>query len=107
MSPVDVNVPAPVRFAPLAVNAVVPFGANTILPVPAAPMVNVCPFVVPNVPVPVKYVALFPLFAEILAVGVFPALFKKANLALLVEVPPRRTSYVLFPCDSAFAFNCQ
>ena len=91
-NPVEVSVPAVVMFAPLAVNAVVPFGANTIFPVPAAPMVNVCPFVVPSVPVPERYVALFPLFAEIEAVGVPAETFTKANCALVVAVEPSNKS---------------
>ncbi len=40
ISPEEVNVPAPARFAPLAVRAVVPPGARIILPVPTAPRVR-------------------------------------------------------------------
>ena len=41
ISPLEVNVPAPDKLAPEAVNAVVPFGAIITFPVPAAPRVRV------------------------------------------------------------------
>src|SRR6266566_3411519 len=55
MSPVEVNVPAPRRFAPLAVNAVVPPGARMMLPVEEEPKVKVCLAVVASVPVALRY----------------------------------------------------
>src|SRR5437763_12913878 len=59
-----------------------------ISPVEALPSVRVCLLVVPNVPSPVIYVALFPLLADIDAVGVFALTLMKANFALAVAVPP-------------------
>jgi len=92
--PVEVKVPAPVKLAPEAVKAVVPFGARTMLPVPAAPSCKVCPLVVASVPAAVRYVAL--LFEpDIDAVGVPPATLTKANLAEAVELPPSSTSSVV------------
>src|SRR6266446_131755 len=93
-NPVEVNVPAPVRFAPLAVNAVVPSGAKIIFPVVPLPNVKVCAFVVPSTPAPVKNVALFPKFAETDAVGVPPELLIKANFAEADEFPPTNISRV-------------
>ena len=48
--PVEVNVPAPVRFAPLPVRAVVPPGARTISPVLVSPKVKVCLLLVARTP---------------------------------------------------------
>jgi hypothetical protein len=52
--PDEVRVPAPVRLAPWAVNAVVPPGARVIFPVPRAPKVRLWLLVVPIAPLPVK-----------------------------------------------------
>jgi hypothetical protein len=86
----------PIPTLPLlrAVKAVVPPAARITLPVLALPNCNVCALVVPRVPLPVRYVALFPEFADMEAVGVVaaPVLLIKANRALLVAVPPKRTS---------------
>ena len=54
---------------------------TTMLPVELLPKVNVCLLVVASIPVPVRYVLLSPLFAEIEAVGVPLFTFIKANLA--------------------------
>ena len=50
--------------------------------------------VVPSIPPPVRKAALFPEFADIEAVGIVlaPVLLIKANLALLVAVPPSKKS---------------
>ena len=58
------------------------------------PIVNVCLLVVPIFPRPFIYVALSPLLADILAVGVPPAMFNTANLAEAVACPPMRKSRV-------------
>ena len=73
------------------------FGERTIFPVVFPPNVNVCPLVVWRLPNPVRYVAIFPEFAEILAVGVPLLTFMKANLAAAVETPPIPRSKVEFP----------
>ncbi len=65
-------------------------------PVEALPMVNGCILVVESVPLPVKYVATLAVVPEILAVGVPELTFKKPNLALLVDCPPKVTSTVEF-----------
>jgi hypothetical protein len=102
-SPLDVNVPAPVRFAPLAVNAVVPFGANTIFPVPAAPRVNVWLFVVPTIPPPVRYAAVLATLPAIEAVGVPLFTFTNANFALVVALAPKSKSWVsIFGVNTPF-----
>src|SRR5437879_5815859 len=61
------------------------------LPIVIAPR-----FVAANVPSPVRYTALFPEFAEILAVGVPLLTFRKANFAEVVACAPRRKSTVEF-----------
>ena len=64
------------------------------LPVVDEPIVNVCLFVVPKFPAPVKNV-LFPVVpAEIEAVGTPEFTFKKANLADALLCPPNVTSTV-------------
>src|SRR5258708_5612350 len=61
---------------------------------PVVPRVNDWPLVVPRVPAPVRYAALLPFAAEIDAVGTPLLTLVKANLALTVDVPPRRRSSV-------------
>ena len=82
----------------------------TMFPVVAPPRVRVCAFVVWRLPSPVKYVAMFPEFAEIEATGVpvevEPALMN-ANLALSVDVAPRARSVVRFPGLRTSPVNCQ
>jgi len=51
--------------------------------------------VVPIFPRPLIYVALLPELAEMEAVGVPPATLRKANLADVVAVLPRRRSSVM------------
>jgi hypothetical protein len=65
-------------------------------PVVFPPNVNVWLFVVPKTPVPVRKVLLFPLFAEIDAVGVPMFKLITANFAPIVEKPPTRKSTELF-----------
>jgi len=61
---------------------------------PVEPSVSVWLLVVPSTPAPVRKVALLPFAAEMEAVGIPPALFKKPNFAEAVAVPPSRTSTV-------------
>ncbi len=70
---------------------------NRIFPVLEEPRESVCLLVVASVPLPVIYRALFPLFADIVAVGVPPATLIRPNLAEEVAVPPTRTSTVSLP----------
>ena|SRR3989344_1993525 len=63
-----------------------------ISPVDVVPRVKVCILVVDKVPVPVRYEALFPEFADIVAVGVPELIFKTPNLAEEEVAPPRRRS---------------
>lgn len=67
-----------------------------IFPVEAPPSVKFWKLVVPRFPVPVRKVALFPVPAEILAVGVPEEIPSTANFAEEVEVPPTNRSRVLF-----------
>ena len=85
------------------------FGLKTILPVVFPPRVRVwllrdwiVPFPFNDKPVP-------PVTCdEMEATGVAaPALFRNANLAELVELPPNSKSYELMPGESALVFNCQ
>src|SRR5579872_5804743 len=62
---------------------------------PEVPRVNVCPLVVPRVPLPERNVALLPV-PEIEAVGIPPATLVKANLAELVALEPSNRSWVVF-----------
>src|SRR3989344_1774087 len=71
-------------------------GLTVMFPVVAPPRVRVCEFVVPRFPAPVKKVALSPLAAEIVAVGVPVPTFMKANFAEAVDCPPIDTSTVEF-----------
>jgi hypothetical protein len=64
----------------------------TMSPVVTPPIVNVWALVVPRFPVPVKYVALSPLFAEMDAVGVPVPTLTKPNLADALELPPSKKS---------------
>ena len=85
-----------------------PFKAAIVtLPVFVSPRVKFCLLVVPKTPRPVRYVALFPEFAEILAVGVPPATLRNANFALAVAVEPKSTSRVLLYGESALELSCQ
>lgn len=84
VSPVKpVKVPAPIKFAPLAVKAVVPPGERTISPVLASPRVRVCLAVVARVPVALRYAPpAVPADTEAVGVPGAPGLmFKTANLA--------------------------
>ena len=97
--------PPTVRFEPVTSN---PFIASTlservinplplsitIFPVELPPRVSVWALVVCIVPVALRDRALLEV-PEILAVGVPPATLIKANLAEVVDTPPRRTSTVL------------
>src|SRR5579864_6923779 len=67
-------------------------GLRTILPLDAEPSVRVCALVVVIVPSPVSERALLPV-PETEAVGVPPALFMKANFALVVAFPPTSRSF--------------
>ena len=58
------------------------------------PIVRFCILVVCKIPVPVRYVELFPLFALMDAVGVPLFTLITANLEELVAVPPIRRSTV-------------
>ena len=49
---------------------------------------------------------MFPLFADIVAVGVPPATFTNANFAESVDVDPRRRSSVIFAGATAPKFLC-
>ena len=70
------------------------------LPVLTSPSVKFCLFVVPSMPVPVRYVELFPLLAEILAIGVPLFTLITANFAEEVDVPPNaRSRVVLIGCN--------
>jgi len=92
VSPVKpVSVPAPIRFAPLAVRAVVPPGESTISPVAVSPKVNVCLAVVARVPAAVRY-APPAVPAQRDAVGVPEFIFRTANLAEEDDCPPMRRS---------------
>ncbi len=51
--------------------------------------------VVPRLPSPVRKVLIFPLFADIEATGVPPALLTKANFAVSVEIPPTNKSLLI------------
>lgn len=66
----------------------------TTFPVVVLPRVKLCPFVVAKLPKPVKYVAMFPEFPEIVAVGVPEFTFTTANFEELVDTPPKRKSKV-------------
>src|SRR5438046_1447130 len=86
-------------FAPATplIRRLVPlFKLKLMSPVPAVPSVNVCRFVVPMLPRPSRDRALLPLLAEILAVGVLPATFKKPNFADAVAVAPSSRAWVVF-----------
>ena len=63
--------------------------------------------VVAITPVPASESAFAPLLAEIQAVGVPEALFKNANLAEAVDVPPIKTSAEFTKGEIAPLFNCQ
>jgi len=74
----------------------------TMSPVVEPPRVRVWALVVPRLPPPVKKAALFPEFADIEAVGVnAPVMFRTANFAEAVVVPPIRRSMVEFMGVSA------
>lgn len=100
VSPVpEVNVVAPVWMKfPLRVSTppVPPRGLMEIFPVVPPPSVKFWKAVVPRFPVPVRKVALFPLAAEILAVGVPEEIPSTANFAEEEDVPPTNRSRVLF-----------
>lgn len=100
-----VSVPVAIRLLPCAVKAILPAELMTTLPVLLPPRVSVPALVVARLPVPVKNVALFPLFALILAVGVPVLLLMKANLALAVLVPPTSKSKVLLNGSTVPLFN--
>ena len=51
--------------------------------------------VVPSIPKPVRYVALFPELADMEAVGVPESTLMNANLDEDVEVPPRSRSRIV------------
>ena len=93
--PVKLTVPALMVRMPLVVPL---FGLIVILPVVAPPIVSVLLFKAWRDPLPLatKPVVPDPFCAEIEATGVAaPALPVKANFALAVDVPPRRTSKVV------------
>jgi hypothetical protein len=96
INPVDENVPALVRLAPMAVREVTPWDESVTLPVEPEPKVKVCALVVPNTPIPERVVAIFPLFAEIDAVGVPLLTLMNANFEDTVAFDPRRRSCVIF-----------
>src|SRR3989344_6040794 len=74
-------------------------GLTIIFPVESPPSVKVCVLVVARFPVPVRYAALLPEFAEIEAVGVPVFIFKTPNFAEVEAVPPTRRSTVAFPVN--------
>ena len=96
----DIIGAVPVNVIVLSENLVTLLPASiTMSPVEEEPMVNVCPLVVPRVPVPVRVVAIFPLFPEIEAVGVPELTFRNANFAEAVDwedAPIRRSTVALF-----------
>ena len=97
MRPLEARVPVIDVLSSREMFVEAPPESMTMFPVVPAPRVRVCPLVVARLPAPVRYVAFAPEFAEIEAVGVLsPALFRNANLAVVVAVEPNRTSYVLF-----------
>ena len=69
-------------------------GVKVMFPAVCPPIVMFCAFVVERTPPPVRYVALFPEEAEILAVGVPVNTLITANLALEVLCPPIEKSTV-------------
>ena len=107
VSPVNpVKVPAPIKFAPLAVKANVPPGTSCTSPVSVSPKVKVCFVVVAKVPVALRYTPpAAP--AETDAVGVPVATFKKPNLADAVLIDPIKTSSDAFIGEMALEFLCQ
>ena len=83
------------------------FCPSVIFPVFASPRVRLCFAVVASVPFAERYTPP-EVPADKLATGVaLPALLIKANFALLVEVPPNKTSKVLFAGDKALLLICQ
>ena len=86
-----VNVPVPIKLAPLAVKANVPPGDNCTSPVFTSPKVRVCLVVVAKNPAAVKN-APPAAPAETEAVGVPEFIFKTANFAEAVDVPPKAKS---------------
>ena len=89
-----VRVPAPIRFAPLAVRASVPPGVSCTSPVFVSPRVRVCLAVVARVPVAVND-APPAVPAESDAVGVPELTLRTANLAEVEAVAPIKRSKVL------------
>ena len=90
------KVPLPARERLPRVSRTLAVEKKLMLPVEPFPNWRVCALVVPRTPFPVREVALFPLLAEIVAVGVPELTLVNANLAEVVALDPRSRSWVVF-----------
>src|SRR6185503_18440449 len=88
------RLPFAIKLEPDAVKAVDPAELRTTLPVEDPPKVSVCALVVPRTPLPCRYVALFAVFAEIVAVGVPELTLINPIFALLVALEPSNRSWL-------------